>query len=152
MLRKAKIVEIWSKGDPSKLAHQVNWQAKLIITIFFNFKGCPNVISIAHADTESNIVKNENVLHDNCEEDSSEWLAPEGAVDDDAELILNLGCPQILTVVQIKNLKRGLGGTKKITLYAGNDLTGPWKFMTSAELNQTEGCSDEMKILKFTKG
>ena len=52
------------------------------------FKGCPNAVTVVHADSDNNADIKDNVLRDNCDE----WIAPEGAVDNDAELILHLGC------------------------------------------------------------
>ena len=56
---------------------------------------------VFHADSDNSASTKENVLHDNCDE----WIAPEGAVDNDAKIILHLGCSKKITSFQIWNMK-----------------------------------------------
>ena len=122
----------------------------VFLTLIFICKGCPHPTTIAIAHSQNNDTLND-VLHDKCEEDEGQWIAPEGAVDDDASLILNLGCPQKITSVLIKNLRSDLGGTKEFSIYIGNNLVGPWELMGTGEINQTETCTDEMEIIRIKK-
>ena len=113
-------------------------------------KGCPHPTTIAHADAQNNDTLYD-VLHDNCDEGGGQWVAPEGAVDDDAALILDLGCPQRITSVLIKNLRGDIGGTKEYTVYIAHDMAGPWEFMGIGEINKTDTCTDEMEVIKIKK-
>ena len=88
---------------------------------------------VVHADSDNSASTKENVLHDNCDE----WIAPEGAVNDDAELILHLGCHKKITSFQIRNMRSDLGGTKTFSLYIRNIMYGPWHLITTGEINQT---------------
>ena len=114
-------------------------------------KGCPSALRVIQADS-ANKTNIEDVLHNNCDEAGKGWIAPESAVDEAAELVIHLGCPQKITSVQIKNLKKEFGGTKSFTLYIGNHLSGPWNLVKSGELNQTEDCTDPMQVIKLQKG
>ena len=114
-------------------------------------KGCPNALRVIQADSASK-TNIEDVLHNNCDEAGKGWIAPESAVDQAAELVIHLGCPQKITSVQIKNLNKELGGTKSFSLYIGNHLSGPWNLVKSGELNQTEDCTDPMQVIKLQKG
>ena len=105
------------------------------------FKGCPNAVTVVHADSDNNADIKDNVLHDNCDE----WIAPEGTIDNDAELILHLGCHKKITSFQIRNMRSDLGGTKSFSLFIGNSLSGPWHLITSGELDQTDTCTDQME-------
>ena len=58
-------------------------------------------VRVFHADSDNSASTKENVLHDNCDE----WIAPEGAVDNDAKIILHLGCSKKITSFQIWNMK-----------------------------------------------
>ena len=69
-----------------------------------NVEGCPNELQVVHIDTASSSTNIEDVLHDNCNEDNSGWIAPKNAVDEEAELVINLGCFQRIISVQMKNL------------------------------------------------
>ena len=78
-------------------------------------------------------------------------LLPRGLLMMTPTLILNLGCPQKITSVLIKNLRSDIGGTKEFSIYIGNNLVGPWELMGTGEINQTETCTDEMEIIRIKK-
>ena len=107
---------------------------------------------MVHVDTASSSTSVEDVLHDNCNEGGNGWIAPSNAVDEEAELVIDLGCYQRIISVQMKNLKKEIGGTNAFSLYIGTQPTGPWELITSGTLNETSKCTDEMEILTFSKG
>ena len=90
-----------------------------IIIFIVLFKGCPHPTTIAYADSQNNDTLND-VLHDKCEDDDGQWIAPEGAVDDDATLILNMGCPQRIWEVKLKGQKNLVSILEMIWLDPGN--------------------------------
>ena len=100
-----------------------------------------------------NIRLNDNVLIDDCNDEASgSWFAPEGATDENAELILNLGCIQHANVIQMKNLGMNQGGTEKFTIFMSEYLYGPWNVVLTGNLKQTlkSGCSNiEMQSFKM---
>ena len=53
------------------------------------------------------------------------WNAAEGAIEDEAELVIDMGCPLMLEEIQIIN---GLGdfSTKSFTVFGSQDSNGPW--------------------------
>ena len=85
------------------------------------------------------------VLADKCVDGKKDdnWVVQEGAVNEDAELILNLGCHQNVKIIQIKNLERDLGGTDRFSIFVSENSFGPWAVLLTGELNQTAdvGCS-----------
>ena len=84
-----------------------------------------------------------NILTDECsDEDSNEWLAPEESVDDEAEIIIDMGCLKKLKGLQMKNMKREHGGTKQFTIFLSESHDGPWDSVLTDELSEqvTDGC------------
>ena len=84
-----------------------------------------------------------NILTDECSnEDSNEWLAPEESVDDEAEIIIDMGCLKKLKGLQMKNMKREHGGTKQFTIFLSESHDGPWDSVLTDELSEqvTDGC------------
>ena len=66
---------------------------------------------------------NQDILTDDCDK---EWLAPEGAVDETAEVIINMGCIKTPKGLHMKNIKRAKGGTKGFIIYVSESIDGPW--------------------------
>lgn len=125
------------------------WPSHLSLQISY-CSGCPHAATVAHAESQNdnNLL---GVLHDNCDDDGGEWIAPNGAVDDDAALVLDIICPQKITTVLVKNLLAGQGGTKEYTIYIGSDLDGPWELMHTGEMNQTDSCQDSLEVIRIKK-
>ena len=99
--------------------------------------GCPNGHVVVNGDT------NKDVLTDNCnEEDGNKWLSEEGAIDADAEVIIDMGCVKTVRGLQMKNIKRNQGGTKIFTIYVSESIEGPWKeiFTDKFPEQTTDGC------------
>ena len=63
-------------------------------------------------------------------------------MNNNAELILNIGCSQKVRNVQMKNLNRDLGGTKHFSIFLSDYSMGPWNLILRGELNQSSesGC------------
>ena len=68
---------------------------------------------------------------------STGWVAPEGRVGQDAELTIKLGCTTLLDTVRIKNSGPDQG-TTRFSLHIGQEETGPWTQVLTAELAQLE--------------
>ena len=98
--------------------------------------GCPNGHFVVQNDMNDT---SQNILTDDC---NKEWLAPEGAVGEDAEVIINMGCIKIPRVLQMKNIQRPHGGTKGFTIYVSERIEGPWKKAFEEEFpeEETGGC------------
>ena len=66
------------------------------------------------------------VLADTCVDGQKDdnWAALAGAVNEEAELILSLGCPQNVKIIQIKNLERNLGGTEQFSIFVSEYNSG----------------------------
>ena len=86
----------------------------------YNISGCPNGHYVV--PTELNNTSHD-ILTDNCD---NEWLAPEGAVDEAAEIIINLGCVKSPKGLHLKNIDRAQGGTKGFTIFLSENIDGPW--------------------------
>ena len=79
------------------------------------------------------------ILTDNCsEEDGDEWLAPEGAFNEDAEIIIDMGCATKVHGIQMKNVKMEDGGTKQFTVFQSTSPSGPWDAILSDELKPAD--------------
>ena len=99
--------------------------------------GCPNSHVVQTNGSDGKI------LTDNCsDEDGDDWLAPEGAINEDATVIISLGCPKKIHGLQMKNLKMEQGGTKQFTIMLSNSPEGPWESILVDELQEQEtpGC------------
>ena len=101
--------------------------------------GCPNhhaVITNKKRDT------NHAILSDQClSQQDTEWHAPIGATDSDAEIIIDIGCVRSVFSMNIKNLKGKNGGTKAFTLFLSEYTKGPWKEIFTGQLPRQEGHS-----------
>ena len=85
---------------------------------------------------------NHAILTDNCNsQHGTEWLAPKGATDSDAEIIIDIGCVRKMLAISMKNLKRKLGGTKTFTLFLSDSVEGPWKSFFTDKLPQSKSDS-----------
>jgi hypothetical protein len=101
--------------------------------------GCPNSHVVHNQTSETDM----DILTDVCrDEDSNEWLAPEEAVDDEAEIIIDMGCLKKLKGLQMKNIQRDHGGTKQFTIFLSEFHDGPWESVLTEELPEqvTDGC------------
>ena len=99
--------------------------------------GCPNGHVVLNAD------KDQDILTDNCnDEDGIEWLAEEGAIDSDAEVVIDMGCVKTVKGLQMKNIKRNQGGTKIFTIFVSESIEGPWKEIFTDKFSEqtTDGC------------
>ena len=105
-----------------------------------------------YADTDSNDDSTPNdVLHDDCGDFGNGWVAPKGSIDDDANLIVDLVCPQKISSVILKNLATGSGGTKAYSIYLGYSLEGPWNLVTMGKLNESFSCEEDLIHLHVQK-
>ena len=105
-----------------------------------NDSGCPKKIMMEKTNKS---FPNDAVLNDDCKDENGHWIAPIGAKNENVEFIINLGCLQKVNIVQIKDLGKDMGGTKKFSIFVGEDSHGPWDLILASELNQTieSGCS-----------
>ena len=110
--------------------------------------GCPNPHAvIVNKKKETN----HSVLSDYCDaEDVTEWLAPEGATEKEAEILIDIGCVRNIFNINLKNLKRKEGGTKLFTLYVSEVSGGPWEKILIGKLPPPEKDScGPMQSFKF---
>ena len=63
------------------------------------------------------------ILTDNCD---NEWLAPEGAIEEAAEIIINMGCVKTPKALHMKNINSVYGGTKGFIIFVSESIDGPW--------------------------
>ena len=70
---------------------------------------------------------------DECQNEG--WNAPEGATGDDAEMVIDMGCPIKLQDISLIN---GIGDfrTKQFSVFASINTVGPWKILYSGELGE----------------
>ena len=70
---------------------------------------------------------------DGCQNEG--WKAPEGATGDDAEIVIDMGCPIKLQDISLIN---GVGdfSTKQFSLFASDKTVGPWKILYSEDLGE----------------
>ena len=71
----------------------------------------------------------------------TEWLAPKGAIDSDAEIIIDIGCIRSMFSIYMKNLKKRNEGTKAFTLFLSEYEEGPWKNIFTGQFPRPEGDS-----------
>ena len=112
-----------------------------IVPLFTNIiSGCPNPHAVI-VNQRRDITHE--ILTDNCNsEQGNEWLAPKGAKDTDAEIIIDIGCIKTVKSLNLKNLKKIQGGTKMFTIFLSISEEGPWDLITTAEFpeEETYGC------------
>ena len=72
---------------------------------------------------------------DECQNDG--WNAPEGATGDDAEMVIDMGCPIKLQDISLIN---GVGkfSTKQFSVFASINSLGPWKILYSGDLGEVK--------------
>ena len=73
----------------------------------------------------------------------------EGAANEDAEIIIDLGCPKKVHGLQIKNSNTDDGGTKSFTIYLSYNSNGPWSEILVSQLPKTESKCGEMKTFNL---
>ena len=96
---------------------------------------CPKSRSVYNETSEDA----QKILTDNCtDEDGDEWLAPEGAFNEDAEIIIDMGCSTKVHGLQMKNLKMEQGGTKGFKVFQSDTPDGPWDSILTDELPATD--------------
>ena len=110
--------------------------------------GCPSshVVQNTTSDTAPDI------LTDNCnEEEESIWLAPKGATDDTAEIVINMGCSKSLKGIHMKNIKKKQGGTKNFTIFVSDSPDGPWNLAFQDEFpeQETVGCAPMQNFYRY---
>ena len=101
---------------------------------------CPNK-HFVHNNTNDSA---HNILTDNCyDEDKNDWLPPVGAIKTDAEIVIDMGCRKKVKGLQMKNIKKKQGGTKKFTISLSDALDGPWNLVLTDEFpeQETYGCA-----------
>ena len=76
----------------------------------------------------------ESVLADDCQ---GVWEAPDGAVGDEAYLVIELSCTTQIGSVVIRNPVEGKG-TKQFSLHLSESDTGPWKELIIGELESLQ--------------
>ena len=85
--------------------------------------GCPNGRSIHNQTSEDA----QQVLTDTCsDEEGDDWLTPEGAINEEAEVIIDMGCPTKVHGLHMKNVKMERGGTNQFTIFQSTSSEGPW--------------------------
>ena len=92
------------------------------------------------------------ILEDDCSEESGgdrDWIVP-NANDTDAEIIINMGCTKKLKGIQMKNIKRKIGGTKGFIISVSEFSEGPWVTILEGAFKRQEtfGCA-KMKYFDF---
>ena len=101
--------------------------------------GCPKSHGVHNQTSDSD----QNILTDNCTEGyDDEWLAEEEAVDNDAEIIVDMGCLKKIRGLQMKNINKKQGGTKQFTIFLSEFPDGPWESILSDKFPEEtlEGC------------
>ena len=84
---------------------------------------CPKGRSIYNHTSE----EAQHILTDKCsDEDGDEWLTPEGAINEEAEIIIDMGCVTKVHGLQMKNIKMEQGGTNQFTIFQSTSSEGPW--------------------------
>ena len=72
---------------------------------------------------------------------AKQWNALEGGIGEDAEIIIDMKCPEKLTDIQLIN---GVGdfGTKRFSIFGSQNSTWPWTWIYTGELmeGRTEVC------------
>ena len=70
-------------------------------------------------------------------------MVPEGSINSDAEVIIDLGCPKKLKGLQMKNLKKEHGGTKNFTAFLSESVDGPWEPVLTTDFPEEDrtGCA-----------
>ena len=68
---------------------------------------------------------------------------PEGTNNHDAEVIIDLGCTKKLRGLQLKNIKKELGGTKQFTVFLSQSADGPWEPVLTTDFPEEDrtGCA-----------
>ena len=63
------------------------------------------------------------------------WIASEGAIGEDAKMVIDVKCPLKLQEVQLIN---GVGdfSTKSFSVFGSQDSTGPWSRLYKGELKE----------------
>ena len=103
------------------------------------FQGCPK----SHIIHNQTMDSEQNILSDECkDDDENHWLAEEDAINDDAEIIIDMGCMKRVKGLQMKNIKRVYGGTKQFTVFLSEFHDGPWESILTDEFQEEspEGC------------
>jgi hypothetical protein len=82
------------------------------------------------------------------------WNAAEGAVEEDAEIVIDMKCPIKLQEIQIMN---GVGdfSTKRFTVFGSGDSRGPWTWLYSGGVkegrdDQAETSPDNCSMISFS--
>ena len=102
--------------------------------------GCPKGHTV-YNDTDGTLKK---VLTDNCNNiDDDDWLVANGTNNTDAEIIIDLGCTKKIKGLQMKNIKKELGGTKNFTIFLSESPEGPWSPILTMDFPEqpTYGCA-----------
>ena len=95
-----------------------------------------------------NIVNNDNTEINNILGKCSigQWNAPEGALDDDAEIVIDMKCP-----IKMKELELINGGgdfsTNRFSLFGSHNSTGPWSWLFTGEIDEGR---DEVRSFSFS--
>ena len=115
--------------------------------MFLISSGCPR----SHIIHNQTMDSEQNILTDYCStNDDNHWLADEGAVNDDAEIVIDMGCLKKMKGLQMKNIKKLHGGTKQFTIFLSEFHDGPWESTLVEEFEEevTEDCG-RMHIFSF---
>ena len=74
------------------------------------------------------------------------WNAPEGAVGEDAEIVIDMKCPIKLLQIQLKN---GVGdfSTRDFSVFGSHSSSGPWSKVYTGELK--EGATEVLQSIVF---
>ena len=104
--------------------------------------GCPKEHSIINETKNTNA---SSILTDSCSpENEDAWFASEEAVEEDAEIILDLGCIKNVYGLHMKNLNVEKGGTKVFRIFLSEySPEGPWNLILTDEFLEESkpGCA-----------
>ena len=107
-------------------------------------KYCPNFPKLLLTDCPTNHVvvnpKDSNTAEDILIDDCSEKNVWQSAAD--SEIIINMGCNKRLKGLQIKNIRKSLGGTKSFSIYLSESQNGGWHLVLTDELAEEEEDSE----------
>ena len=118
-----------------------------------SFKGCQNGCPKGIEVEESNSIEGYEgflALKDGCKEEEA-WLAPEEAVNENASILFNMGCIITPRRLYLKNTPQSFGGTENFTIYIGDTARGPFRYIASGQIKQSEtaGCIQQPEIFQL---
>lgn len=88
--------------------------------------GCPH----GHVIHNQTIETAQNILADSCSEgEDDNWIVRDGTNNTDAEVIIDMGWENKIKGLQMTNIKKEQGSTKKFSVFLSESLDDPWQHM-----------------------